>query len=386
MVGDLGWVRRFCLMTQTTDDRLLDTIVGTSGRFVAAELVAQHRDELAARSDGLTELIESWCAGRPTFDTSWDTAFGLAEFALATGGGTFDAALRIACRLTETGFPGNWEASLPTPLRLRLGDLLLPDVEQLTVVCAGATARVRCVGQAGEVECVRDDAAQWTSSTARQVPAVGISRSVHLLDSDTVPSTGDEPLLEHAQPVDTVEDCMVERFQESLEVLAGCGYQGWVDDILRSIIVTAKEPNTHIINGSISSLTGMIHISFPASVMDIAEALVHECAHQYFHLVNRVGPYTDGSDPNLYWSPPMRQERPLEAILVAYHALANVRLFYRAAEDAGVDGCGYVRRHDALMARWVATLDEPLRSNATLTDLGRALYEPLAQEIAAKAT
>ena len=76
--------------------------------------------------------------------------------------------------------------------------------------------------------------------------------------------------------------------------------------------------------------------AFLRKPMDIAEVLVHECAHQYFYLLAYVGPYDDGSDERLYWSPPLRRNRPLSRILMAYHALANVRLFYAAVRASGM--------------------------------------------------
>jgi HEXXH motif-containing protein len=75
--------------------------------------------------------------------------------------------------------------------------------------------------------------------------------------------------------------------------------------------------------------------------------------------------------------------RPLTRILTAYHALANVRLFYQACREAGVDDGGYLAVNEAVMDDAVAQLDTPLRRNPALTPLGRAMYAPLAERIAA---
>ena len=81
----------------------------------------------------------------------------------------------------------------------------------------------------------------------------------------------------------------------------------------------------------------------------------------------------------------MRKERPLSRILVAYHALANVRLFYESVRAARIDDGGYVDLYERKLSDTIAQLDAPLRDNPALTRLGRALYEPLARRIAALA-
>lgn len=390
MVASLEWVQRFRSVYGATDDRVLDMIVGTSGREVATALVTRHRQPLRAHTDGLIELVERWSEHPPEFDTAWDPAFGLADVVLTTGRGAVDAAVRIALRLTECGFPGSWQASLTVPSTMRLGDLLLSGVDQLTITTHRSGIRVRAAGRSGLVECLREAGAQprsaqpWTSPAAGHIPWIGATRPIYLLGSDAAPLLDSgEAQTEFAHPVEKVDGYILERFQDSLDVITGCGYRGWVEDILRSVVVTAKDPGTHLMSGSVSSLPGMIHMSFPAGVMDMADALVHECAHQYFHLLRQVGPFVDGTDHSLYWSPPKRQHRPLDRILVAYHALANVLLFYRAVDEAGIDNSGYTQRNMPAIAAAIGELDQPLRSNPTLTDLGRMLYEPLAREIAA---
>jgi HEXXH motif-containing protein len=116
--------------------------------------------------------------------------------------------------------------------------------------------------------------------------------------------------------------------------------------------------------------------------MDIAEILVHESSHQYFYLLERLGPVDDGADARRYWSPATGSERPLRRILIAYHAFSNVWLFYQACRASNV-GSDYLATNEPKIRRMITELDAPLRDNPALTALGRALHEPLAERIEA---
>jgi HEXXH motif-containing protein len=162
-------------------------------------------------------------------------------------------------------------------------------------------------------------------------------------------------------------------------------YLRWVERVLNGILVCHLEESARVVSGSEEDVPGLIHASFPCGRMDTAEVLVHECAHQYFYMLQRVGPVDDGEDRELYWSAVARRRRPLSRILMAYHAIANVRLFYEEIRARGGADVAYVDTHQAQVDETVASLDEPLRDNPTLTHLGRGLYEPLAVRIAALA-
>jgi HEXXH motif-containing protein len=116
-------------------------------------------------------------------------------------------------------------------------------------------------------------------------------------------------------------------------------------------------------------------------LMEIAEMLVDKCTHQYLYVLQRVGTLDDGSDDRLCCSP-IRMKRSLSKILIAYHALANVRFFYDRARSGGrEDELEYVDANQPAITGALANLDAPLRDNAALTELGRGLYEPLAHRL-----
>ncbi|HEX5707813.1 MAG TPA: HEXXH motif-containing putative peptide modification protein, partial [Pyrinomonadaceae bacterium] len=105
--------------------------------------------------------------------------------------------------------------------------------------------------------------------------------------------------------------------------------------------------------------------------------LVHESSHLYLHLLCRLGPINDGTDKTLYYSPAVRRPRPLERILVAYHAFANMSLLYRLCMEVGIDDEGYCALNQEKTLPQLEQLEAPLLDNPALTPIGRALFEPL---------
>jgi HEXXH motif-containing protein len=123
-------------------------------------------------------------------------------------------------------------------------------------------------------------------------------------------------------------------------------------------------------------------MSVGSNPLALAEMLIHEATHQYYHLLTRVAPVHDGSDDNLYYSPVKRRGRPLPFILLAYHAFGNVLLFTRACIQAGVpDPQQYLRKNEAELVPQLQQLEEGLRQTRALTPAGLALWRGLADRI-----
>jgi HEXXH motif-containing protein len=76
--------------------------------------------------------------------------------------------------------------------------------------------------------------------------------------------------------------------------------------------------------------------------------------------------------------------RPILYIVFAYHAFANVLLFYRMLRAAGVTQAASGVDLDLqikTLEQQLLTIEEALRSTRALTAIGRALWLPLAREI-----
>jgi len=129
-------------------------------------------------------------------------------------------------------------------------------------------------------------------------------------------------------------------------------------------------------SGSPEHQYGTIHISDNSRVLSVAEMLIHEASHQYFELLNKLGPTVDPSHTALYYSPVKQCDRPLHKILFAYHAFANVMLFYRGVAECGLaDSC--FAKFQNVLNHELLQLQQPLLENDAILPLGRALVEPL---------
>jgi HEXXH motif-containing protein len=388
------WARQFACPFESTDERIFETIAVQQARALASWLVSsesQKRATLNGSDESLPAYIASWAeSSEPTtFDLVWSLPFGRLQLAMKGGNLNFiDLAVRVAMRITEGGHRGNWRATGPQLRGLRLGPYLLPDTKQIEVeqTAAGVRVRIQTVDDA-ELEGRRAaDAHSWKLSGAKRLRTIGGRNPIFLLPNGPLSAApNDSQGFEGVTPWPTIDNKMVAVFRDGLGVIISHAeaYRLWVERVLHGIVASKVEDSLRVESGSGENAPGTIHVSYPIGRMDIAEILVHECAHQYFYLLERVGDLEDGTDKKLYWSPPIRRHRPLSRILMAYHALANVLLFYESCEASHADDGGYVRSNRKDMERAVAELDAPLQGNRALTSLGRCLYEPLAERIGA---
>ena len=150
----------------------------------------------------------------------------------------------------------------------------------------------------------------------------------------------------------------------------------WIGRALRFVSPIHELPNV-MRSGSGRQWPGVAEISYCCEPVAIAEMLVHEATHQYYNILLMVEPVTDGSDQKLYYSPVRRCERPIEMILLAYHAFANVLLFYRCCRMKGLLDGGFCERNEKELLPDLRSLEASLRTTSSLTEVGNSLWKPL---------
>lgn len=119
-------------------------------------------------------------------------------------------------------------------------------------------------------------------------------------------------------------------------------------------------------------------MSQPNSLLEVGEVLIHECAHQHFHLACRVFPMKTETENGRYFSPPVGRDRPLDMILIAYHAFANVLTYYERAFDMSLGDQLSQNRYTSF-SQEVAVLESYLDNNKGLSELGRTIFAKLRQ-------
>jgi HEXXH motif-containing protein len=127
------------------------------------------------------------------------------------------------------------------------------------------------------------------------------------------------------------------QLQESLDIIATVspGYSAWCRRVLRQVQVVGSERLDVSLSRSSPARPGSIVVSHGASLVQYMESLIHECTHQYYYMVSILTPIKrDANDTSLYYSPIIFKHRPIDRILLAYHATANILFFLEVLQVA----------------------------------------------------
>jgi hypothetical protein len=331
----------------------------------------RHRAALATAGGGWeTTLARAFDA--LDFDNFWDAStVRIAEH--ANDPAPLFAAFLL--HLNTRGIAADWSLSFPAPATLSWDDHPLPAATAIAVVGEGAKFELGLRAENGDAHgfTLESIDGAWTlDGRPSTVPRIRFDRRSIALGPRVLPLS-DWPTL--ARPSE--QPLSVSSLESAAQLLrrAAPNYLEWVDRVLRAV-VPAYGTHDEMQSQSHERWPGVIAVSFPAPVAAIAEMLVHESSHQYLHLAKLLGPLTNGTDQRKYFSPLKDSERPLEAILIAFHAVANMILFYRACRAAGADADGYCAHHEARHTADFVELAEHLEGNSGLSELGIALFRP----------
>ena len=194
-----------------------------------------------------------------------------------------------------------------------------------------------------------------------------------------------ESLCNDGEPAVPLDMSKVNNFGWAAEVSEGISlmatvnpnYEIWVRRLLNTLILTERLEN-RTCSGSWSDTSGTVYMSQPNSLLEVGEVLIHECAHQHFHLACRVFPMKTDTENGRYFSPPVGRDRPLDMILIAYHAFANVLTYYECAFDMSLGDQLSHNRYKSF-SQEVAVLESYLDNNKGLSELGRTIFSTLRQ-------
>ena len=373
----------FAAPTYPLDPSLCDAIVGAYSKGYLSLFLERHRHRLTRASRDLIPLLEGWGGADVGFRVAWDPAF--AEIRRAALWPRRLRALDVAhvaaaagLRILADGDGAHFEAALDPAARLRLDRVVFPGGDRLAAEARGRTIDVH-VGTGRRRKTVRLEKRRgcWMARGAEELPAVQVDREFCVLLAPPVSPAADrasEALTPAAMPPEEI----VRATRGAIDVLRRHSprYVPWVDRVLRAIIPCAGS-QSHLRSGSDFDLPGVIQVSYPAPPAALAEMLVHECSHLTFQIVTRLGDVDDGTDQTLYYSPVKQTGRPIDRILLAYHAFANLVLFYRTCLASGIDDDGYCERNEKATLPQLEMLEEALGTTTALTPIGRALFEPL---------
>jgi len=332
---------------------------------------------------GFSHLFPSLLNADLPLELAWSSDLG--NLYKATRLGYEDLAIKSAVAFAlmagAKGFGGEWQLDLNKPTKLFWDDWVLPACDKLTVISSASNASIKLSlnGKQTEVSFVRNLDGWKCETSGARLPSIGSGRRrLVLLPRSAALDTGVfRDVDDAALALETFSPDLIEILTQALDLLEEHlpHYFDWVVRIIRRVAVLQSGRNV-LHSGSPENQYGTILISDNSRVLSVAEMLIHEASHQYFELLNKLGPTVDPSHTALYYSPVKQCDRPLHKILLAYHAFANVMLFYR-----GVAGCGLA---DSRFAKFqnvlndeLRQLEQPLLSNDAILPVGRVLVEPL---------
>lgn len=340
----------------------------------------QHLDQTG---NGVTEMLSSIHANEPPNDEIfWSAVPGLMMESL-TDGDTLSAQRAAASLLLHCGahgVSGDWELRLDQPSIFLWGSYLLPESDRLIVNHEQETVRIlsEIKGYRNESRLHRvAETGAWRSEELTQLPLIADDGYAVTLLPDLV-----APPLQCASPtLSQISSATNESITHALGLMRALAprYRDWVTRVLRRLIVVAAPP-AGIASGNLHGYYSMFYISDCRDPLVVGEMLVHEASHQYFHSIEALEDVADQTDPTTYYSPFVRRQRTIDRLLLAYHAFANVYLYYRecsASQDLHKQANAGLR----IVYDDLSVVEDTLMTSDKLTPTGRALIEPLYREL-----
>lgn len=150
----------------------------------------------------------------------------------------------------------------------------------------------------------------------------------------------------------------------------------WTTWVCGSVRQVAPIPTRDREVASWSSLfyPGLVSMTLLFGEVDVAETLVHEAAHQWWHMLDRIAPLVESdARSRLVYSPVKRCLRPLPSLALTFHAFGNIALFFSALRQSGRLGDAEWAIHSSDLYRWLPEMAATLRSEAGMTPDGRNL-------------
>lgn len=364
---------------------LLNVVVTEHSRGLCRAFLDRFSDHLERSSEGLSAWMSTWLEGPASFEDTWTLGAGRLRAVLREDSvdAAVPAATQFALDLGAHGVRGSWSVRVAPDDRLRWDRWLLPCSEELTIVSDGRVADLSAKQNGSDISLtLRRTKGTWSADRGQALPAAKLGRRAltvlmprafsGAVDADV------QPRLIQGVPEDDITASLERAF--ALLRSSTPHYLTWVSGVLRGIIPLRMDGEMYV-SGSHGDRPGVVTCSFPTPPEMLCELLVHECSHQYFLILTRLGDVHDGSDATLYYSPARRMDRPLFYILLAYHAVGNMLLFWQACRRSRLKLPDRCRERELELQDWARQLEPPLRASTALTPLGHALWQPLARRL-----
>ncbi|HSR68646.1 MAG TPA: HEXXH motif-containing putative peptide modification protein [Acidobacteriota bacterium] len=367
------------------DPTILDAITSEHARGVVETFLNRFDSTLEQSGDGLASCLTGWLEHNAALHDVWNTSFGAVERLASSedpsASNVLFSAAQLALSMMAAGLEGRFQVKFEDPVRLRFDRWCLPAATGVAAECGRGSVDIR-LGDTGvrPLALRRPSGSAWrlerSGGGLEELTQVQMGDNQVTFLSDSVFEGGYD--LNFPFPIDASGEKTAAAWRAAFQLLGEQApeYLDWVDRVIQDII-PLKVPNQAMVSGSHNMHWGEVFMTSILEPLKFAEMLVHESSHQYYLIGCMLSNVEDGSDRKLYYSPAKKKERPLDKILLAYHAFANVILMYRRCREAGLE----TRAEEAKLLPEVEELEKPLRQTRGLTELGVSLWRPLAQRL-----
>lgn len=359
------------------------------------------RLQQACQDDGQAAALRSALAGLdlqawPTTAAWWCPELGMA-MAHFRRGRLQDSVLFFLLAAHGAGVAGEWELPLAQAQRLSFAGSLFNAEGLVKAACRQGRLQLWLQAAPAEALCWHRAGNHWTLEPGQEAapgcqlaPGVALQRpgfEDKMIQSWTLPpgyQSGDDP--EVNWPPSLPEPGLGPAWRtqaarqagEALDLLGQLhpNYLPWCQPLLRGL-ATCQVPNPQmLISGSYRTHAGMLTVGFPIQLPLLAETLVHEISHQYYSLLSLAVPLIDKQvATGLYYSSFKRKDRPLEKILFAFHATANMAFYWHQVLQQSGPFQDLADRELGKLVGYIGSLGQTLRDAPGLSPTGQACFE-----------
>ncbi len=262
-----------------------------------------------AAAPDLAAFLISWPGSQPAATAHtrlWCDPFGdVDQWLKQPDNNVLELSVRVGLCLAMNGHQGSWRAAGLRMPRLLLGAHAIGPISEVAVDAREGKPTVRVRGERLEIFSRTDRSSDVGLDEAASGPLVW--NDLALLSQTEL--GGVSHGFDAGAPIPALTEDVLVTFTEGTALIDRNmhEYRAWVLRLIRQILVLKAEDSFRMVSGSGEQAPGLIHISYPISPPEVAEILIHEASHQYFYLLEKLGPLDDGSDPQGYWSPPIRR-------------------------------------------------------------------------------
>jgi hypothetical protein len=263
--------------------------------------------------------------------------------ALETAADPVGRGVALLAWFATLGIAGEWQLNIPERQLIYLGVQPVSLLGEIRVHVS--FDRITVQSQLCQIDFVSVGNCIWRRAPGK--PGVDVARHVVVFHADNpIATTGFAEHLPLAASAQTASDVAhaIGLIEETSAPL-----HGWIDQAIAGVLCLEAPPGS-CSSGSSVSYPGLVFVTHPINVENLAVLLVHEAAHIYFNALSQHVQLVQLGTTETIYSPFRGLRRPIGKVLLAFHAAANIVRYTSSRRLLGVT-------HPALEYEYRTTLE-----------------------------